>query len=405
MRTRILLLLLLLATGLAQAAEPLLRPREVVSMRIECLEQNTYQELATQWRDYNRQQPSEYACANWMYAMRYARDEHYPKHLAKSLRKYPANPTLLYLQGLELAVKYEAETFARALEHLELAHRLDPAYADPLFMLSVMYMQQGDEAALQQALQDLLSMGAISEVILDYCHNMLACLPMGSVLVTNGDNDTFPCWILQRVLHEREDVTVVNQSLLNTQWYPHYMAQRGLPLRITATELAQLRSTMQTPMSEAVLKDILQTSEAQGRPVMFAATLAPPRGLVAQMEAGKSYGLATLVQQGAHPQPFEPACWISQWRTAGMDGYALRFSSPHSGDRMLLQNYLGAMQVAADPRRVPSSETRRALFLWFTRHLAPQFPASLQQQMALIFEQGGDIPDVAKWLQEQGWKP
>ena len=66
------------------------------------------------------------------------------------------------------------------------------------------------------------------EAFLAYGRNMLASCPQNAVLFTNGDNDTYPLLYVQKTEQFREDVTLVNYSLINTPEYIHHVTT-GLP--------------------------------------------------------------------------------------------------------------------------------------------------------------------------------
>ena len=105
------------------------------------------------------------------------------------------------------------------LSHLQKAEELDPN--NPFLfpdLINIVEMTR-DTTKRDAYCQRWFESADPSPGFLNYTYNVLAGLKENAILITVGDNDTYPAWILQGAQGFRKDVTVINTSLILAKEY------------------------------------------------------------------------------------------------------------------------------------------------------------------------------------------
>ena len=109
---------------------------------------------------------------------------------------------------------WQSNFFERDYQSLLKAHELAPDRSEIYHDLMIYYKMKNNAAAVANYGERLLNTGKLSAGILDWNYNALMSVGEHGILLTHGDNDTYPAWVLQEVKNIRKDVEVINLYLL-----------------------------------------------------------------------------------------------------------------------------------------------------------------------------------------------
>jgi hypothetical protein len=175
----------------------------------------------------------------------------------------------------------DAERYAESeRSNLKAAGTPHPLSAHAHTGLWASYMAQGRLADARQQLRELGRRGYYQQPLVDLARNLLVGLEPDAILFTNGDNDTYPTWVVQVFDGFRPDVTVANLSLLNIPAVVKMMKDSlGLPVSLSDSAIAALAPKLGVDnnnvvlVSQQVVENIVANAAQAGRPVYFAVTV------------------------------------------------------------------------------------------------------------------------------------
>ena len=149
---------------------------------------------------------------------------------------------------------------ATRFEHLVNAQRADPDRPEAAPALATYYSINGRTKEQNDVLALMHRHRPLPAGLLEYNHNQLMSVARNGILITQGDSDTYPAWLLQGRYGVRPDVAVINLPLLLgiSSYRSYWEQQLGLaqPLDVAGRDVA------------AVLAQLA----GQARPLYFSAT-------------------------------------------------------------------------------------------------------------------------------------
>jgi len=206
------LLFLNCQTGNSQSA----KPEKVYRIVYEIKPNEWYQQQSRLWKqELDRDPKNAEAWYNYYNANRYASFE----ELETSVKQAQLNQIITEMgRAIPDAyeyhlLKYWNQQNPNEIAELEKAYALQPDRPDTYYGFLSHYTLAQQPDKVHEFYQKLYKSRDVAPWLLNFDYNMLMSLEDNAILITNGDNDTYPAEMLQQVKGIRPDVTLINLSM------------------------------------------------------------------------------------------------------------------------------------------------------------------------------------------------
>ncbi|MFZ5554764.1 MAG: formylglycine-generating enzyme family protein [Bacteroidota bacterium] len=152
--------------------------------------------------------------------------------------------------------------------HLLKAYGLDPSRPETYDDFVSMYELKRDKTQLKEFCEKWFFSNDISPGFYAWNYNMLMSCDENAILITNGDNDTYPALVLQYAKNIRKDVAVINTHLITKKEYRDlYFREMGIPAFTEGNQTTDKISVVQSICSHI--------QKYSSRPFYYANTVDP----------------------------------------------------------------------------------------------------------------------------------
>jgi hypothetical protein len=193
-----------------------MKPEKVYRIVYEAQPNEWYQKQSELWKaeiDKNPNNPE--AWYNYYNANRYSNFEDLDKQSKKEkLQKIIEDMGKAIPETYEYyLLKYWNSWNIEDLDLVERAYKINPQRPDTYYPFISKAKIEGNTELLKEFCDKLYKSKDVAPWLINYNYNVLMSLEKNAILITNGDNDTYPIWMLQNAKNIRQDITVINASM------------------------------------------------------------------------------------------------------------------------------------------------------------------------------------------------